>query len=217
RSHERGSARRRLQAGDASRKSIAVRERVDVARRHRAVDVERDIELSRDGNGERDGIAGDASAGRERGDRRTAESERDWRGGKLASGAGERHGGRMEGERAIACLEADPKPSAAAPNGNLGAVRRPGRGGNRHIERLVESRLEDIGDGLRARRGNEGDRQRAGKEPVSGAQGSFELSVPHERSRCWDEARGSPRGVSNTNIPGRRVAAPNKEDRRRSL
>src|SRR3954470_22034521 len=107
----------------------------------------------------------------------------------------------MEGERTIACLEADAKPSTAAPNGNLGAIRRPGRGGNRPMERLVESWLENIGDGLRARRRNEADAQPAGKDPVGHTQGSFELSVPHERSRCWDEARGSPRGVPKTNVP----------------
>src|SRR5207248_8757298 len=134
---------------------------------------------------------------------------RDWRGRKLALRAGERHGGRMKGERAIACLEADAEPSTAAPNGNLGAIRRPGRGGNRSIERLVESWLENIHDGLRARGRNEGERQRAGKDEVSRAQGPFELSVPHERSRCWERGSRQPSGGSKTNVPAaaRRRAA----------
>src|SRR5207253_7030186 len=141
-SHERGTSGRVLRRDGAIRPSVAVGKIVDVARRHRAVDVEGNVQLvaGRDGEGNR--VAGHAPLRIAGEARRAVEGDRDGRGHEVALGPGQRDGGGMYGQRAVACPEADPQARAATADGNLRAVSGSRGGAHRRGERLVEARLE---------------------------------------------------------------------------
>src|SRR5207248_6228870 len=141
-SHEWRPSGRILRGHGATSPGVAVREVVDVARGHRAVDVEGNVQLVPGRNGERDRVAGDAPLriGREGG--RAAEGERDGRGGEVSLGTGQRDGGGVQSQRPVACPEADPQARACPADGNPGAIHGPRGSAHRRIERLVEAWLE---------------------------------------------------------------------------
>ena len=144
--HERGASGGILRGHRTARPGVAVGECVDVARGHRAIDVEGNVQLVPEGDGEGDRIAGHALSRIAREAGRAVEVDCDGRGRELALGPGQRDGGGVYRQRPVACLEADPQARAAATDGDPRAVGGPGGGAHRHLERLVESGLEhDLG------------------------------------------------------------------------
>ena len=92
-SHEWRPGGRILRGHGATRPGVAIREVVDVARGHRAIDVEGNVQLVPEGDREVDRVAGHALSRIAREAGRAVEVDRDGRGRKLALNPGQRDGG----------------------------------------------------------------------------------------------------------------------------